>query len=125
MAPARFKASAAGDLPSTSARSRCSVETYWSLRASASRRACFRVPSSLDETCVAAPWVLGKEERLFSTSAARPPAFTPSLPRAEGTTPPSCSRSAFRRCSGITSGWSLFSARVCAVVKASWPLTVN
>ena len=40
-------------------------------------------------------------EALLDRSAARPPVFTPSLPSAEGTTPPSCSSSAFRRCSGV------------------------
>ena len=48
-APARFSASAAGVFESTSASSRCSVETYWSLSASASRRACLRMPSSFGD----------------------------------------------------------------------------
>ena len=101
------------------------METYWSLSASASRSACFRTPSSFGETCVAVPCVRGREARLFSTSAAIPPAFSPSLPRAAGTTPPSCSRSVFRRCSVVTSGWSLFSAAVWADVRASWAFIVN
>ena len=36
-----------------------------------------------------------------------------------------CSSSVLRRCSVVTSGWSLFSARVWADVRASWAFTVN
>ena len=68
-----------GSSTSSSASSRCSVETYWSLSASASRRACLRMPSSFGETWVAAPCVFGREARLFSTSAARPPGVHPEL----------------------------------------------
>ncbi len=125
VAPARTRASAAGVFAARIASNRCSVETYWSLSASASRIACLRTPSSFGETCVAEPCVRGREARLCSTCPASCPAFSPSLLRAEGTTPPSCSRSVFRRCSVVTSGWSLFSARVWAAVRASCAFTVN
>ena len=101
------------------------METYWSLSASASRSACFRTPSSFGETCVADPWLRGSAARPFSTSAPIAAAFAPSFPSAAGTTPPSCSRSAFSRCSAVTSGWSDFSAPVWAEVNASWAFTVN
>ena len=50
-----------GSSTPTSASSRCSVETYWSFRLSASRSACLRTPSSFGETCVCAPCVRGRE----------------------------------------------------------------
>ena len=56
-----------GVFASTRASRRCSVETYWSLSASASRRASFRTPSSFGESWVAAPWVWGSAPRARST----------------------------------------------------------
>ena len=101
------------------------METYWSFKASASRSASLRMPSSLGESCVAAPRVWGSEPRARCASCARVPTVTPILPSAAGTTPPSWASMAARRCSGVTSGWSFFSASVCAVARTSWALTVN
>ena len=125
MTPARLRASADGVFDSTSASSRCSVETYWSLSLSASRMACFKVASSWGATWVDDPLAWGREASFWSTSAATPPVFAPSLPSAEGTTPPSCASRDFRRCSGDTSGWSLLSASDWADANASWAFTVN
>ncbi len=101
------------------------MDTYWSFSASASRSAPFSTPSSLGEICVAAPWVRGSAPSARSRSWRMGPVGTPILPRAAGTTPPSWPTIARSRCSGVTSGWSLFSAWVCAAAIASCALTVN
>ena len=80
------------------------METYWSLSASASRRACLRTPSSFGEMWVAAPCVRRQGREAPLDLGGESAGFTPSLPSAEGTTPPSCSSSVFRRCSVVTSG---------------------
>ena len=125
MTPSFLRASPLGVLLSARAMSRCSVETYSSLRLSASRSACLRTPSRREEIWVGAPCWWGRLERALSTAWLTAPRFAPIFPRAEGTTPPSWERSDARRCSVLTSGWSAFSAAVWAEVKASWAFTVN
>ena len=123
-------------LPSASASSRCSVETYSSPRSRASFSAARSTPENSLEGCVPSPGTaelnLGSAASAESISSPSARTSTPSFPSTPGTTPPGESAatapspsSTLIRCSGTTCGLAASWASRAAAAMASWDLIVK
>ena len=107
------------------ARNRCSVETYSSLKLSASLNA----PSSTSFSarpmcCWAKPCTFGKRPISRSISWDNASLGTPSRARSGGTTPSACVTKAASKWTGSICWFSWRAATSCALCTASWALTV-
>src|SRR2546426_547636 len=105
---------------------RCSVETYSSLRRSAS--VCARSSATRRRSLVywpLAPRTLGIRPSSASSARWMASGRAPSFPSSGPTTPSRCWMSACSRCSGSIAWWPCWSASDCAAWSASWALTVS
>src|SRR4051794_39411431 len=127
LAPPARSASPASEGWAARASSRCSVETYSSLRRRISSSPSRRTrTSSLDGPAASPPAVsVGIASSRALTAPRSAPASAPSLASTGTTTPPSCSSSTPSRCSGVTCGLWRRSASWPAAAMASWALMVN
>ena len=128
VAPALRSASPAFEPWPARLRSRCSVETYSSLRSriscSAARSTWTSSEDGWPETSPPAP-IVGSPSSAALSGARTLAVSTPSLLRTDGTIPPSCSTRTPSRCSGVTCGLLRCSARRPAAAMASWALMVK
>src|SRR6266436_2662052 len=125
-APWRFKSCPAGSRSAFAmARKRCSVETYSSLKLSASLKARSTTSfNALPMCCCAKPWTFGSLPISFSISCASSSLRTPRRAKSGGTTPSACAASAASKCTGSICWFSWRAASSCAACTASWALTV-
>src|SRR6266545_3794118 len=110
--PASVSRVAAWSEPSERASSRCSVETYWSPRAEASRRArsIRRAVCGDSTTSCSGPYTLGMRPSASPARALSAPGSAPARRTSGKTIPSGSDRRAVSRCSGWTRWWSLPSA---------------
>src|SRR5438105_3824685 len=118
---------AVDDFSCVTARRKCSVDTYSSLKSSAALNAASNTLRS-DGAIIGsadAPPTFENFVTSLATSASIVAGFWPSLLRIGATMPPSWRSSAKRRCSGVASGFPAPRARFCASTTASCALTVS
>src|SRR6266481_2029255 len=107
------------------ARNRCSVETYSSLKLSASLNACSNTSFSARPMCCwANPCTFGNRPMWRSISWDSASLRTPRRARSGGTTPSACDTSAASKCSGSICWFSCCAATSSAACTASCALTV-
>ena len=125
-APWRFNNCPAGSRSSPAMpRNKCSVETYSSLKLSASLNARSSTSfSARPRCCWAKPCTFGSRaiSRSISSDSASP--RTPRRARSGGTTPSACATRAASKCRGSICWFSWRAATSCAFCRASCALTV-
>src|SRR5216684_298371 len=125
-APWRFNNCPAGSRSCAAmARNRCSVETYSSLKLSASLNARSSTSfSAFPICCWAKPCTFGKRAISRSISCDSASLRTPRRASKGGTTPSACATSAASKWTGSICWFSWCAATSCALCTASWALTV-